>query len=144
LDSSLPITAPDRSRRPAIALADVLALVAGIALVLALPWRHRPEFLRGVGGWSSLPSYPLRLSLVGEALGKLCLALLPVALARCARERRMALPAEFLLACVGLPWLVEGIESLHLLWWLANRFGIVRSDMLSIPMQASMQWQQET
>jgi hypothetical protein len=132
---------PGSCRRNAIAHGDILALVAGLALVLALSYENRPEFLRSA---ASLSSYPLRLYIVAEAVGKACLALLPVSRVRCARDRRMARPAEFLLACAGLPWLVQGVESLHLLRWLSHRFGMDHPDMLSIPVRAYDQWETET
>jgi hypothetical protein len=90
-------------------LADLAALVLGVALVAALPLYTPPNSqLSGVpSAWWYWP-----LHLARECIGKACLALVPVLLARCARYRRLARSAEFLAAFCALPWLTSAIDRL--------------------------------
>jgi hypothetical protein len=93
----------------AFTLADLAALVLGVALVAALPWYTRPNLqLGGVpSAWWYAP-----LHLAREGIGKACLALVPVILARCALYRRVARAAELLGAFCGMPWLTIAIDRL--------------------------------
>ena len=132
-----------RSPVDRLTLLDLAALILGVALVLSLPWLNRPEFLAmSRWTWASWKSYPFRLSIAAEALGKAALALVPVVLVRSARRKGMARPAEYLLACAGLPWLARGIYDLAMLAWM-QRHG-VDGDMLGVPVEAAMRWHTES
>ncbi|CAN5824025.1 hypothetical protein BH23PLA1_BH23PLA1_24480 [soil metagenome] len=136
----------DKAPRPEptrMTLADLLALVVGVAIVAALPWLNRPEFIGPLGGGAGPASYVPLLMFLHEGLGKACLALVPVVLARRVRHGGMVRPTEFLLACVGLPWLSMGITTGLMLVGLSQQFGRP-IDTTNIPVEATTRWVQET
>ena len=129
-----------RSRAERLTVLDIAGFIGGVAVVLSLPWSNRPERLSTFGsGWYS---YPLRMYIAAEALGKVALVLVPVILVRSARRDGLARPAECLLACMGLPWLAQGIHDLLLLAWLRSDGSA--ADMLSIPYAKSEEWDLST
>jgi hypothetical protein len=114
-DELSPASIQPRTEPIAFTLADLAALVLGVALVAALPW-YMPRNMNFGGVGSNWWYAPLHLA--REAIGKACLALVPVILARCARYRRIARPAELLGAFCGMPWLTTAIDrlpSMHVL-----------------------------
>lgn len=123
-------------------LADLLALVAGAATALAMPWVNQPEYIRMRGGWLSLNARPMSLDFALEVLGKVSLALVPVALLQAARRGTRVGPASFLLACLGLPWLTQGLHDRLLLAWLARRHGPPM--VVGIPAGEARRWEEMT
>jgi hypothetical protein len=130
---------PARTGPQGQSLADIAALVAGVAIVLWLPWLHRPEWIRG-SPWSMATwvSDPQPLLIAGEALGNVALALVPLVIVRSARLGRWPRSGEFLLACLGLPWLAQGIHDRLMLAWL--RQNGIDGGMLNVPVPASQRW----
>jgi hypothetical protein len=111
--------APDRPEPAGITVADLVALVGGAAVAVALPWQFGAPFFRpaAIGTW--LGSRAL-LQFTGLALSRACLALVPVVLARRARYGGVARPAEFLAAVCGLTLLPQAAD--HLLFTLRAGF----------------------
>jgi hypothetical protein len=118
-------TSPASPEPAGVTLLDLAALVAGVALVLALPWFYRPHPLADLGPW---PRWLPRVQLVRQLLEVAGLALVPVVIARRAAYGGLARPAEFLAACCGLPALAWGVE------WLMVRAYVFRRSGLFIPL----------
>jgi hypothetical protein len=117
----------------AVTLADLLALVAGVAIVATIPWHYWLDPFDFRGPW---PRWLPYLWATRQLLALACLALVPVIIARRFLFGGLVRPAEFLACCGGLPQLVYGIESLLMMSWLRLRHGIViltRRDPLPVP-----------
>ncbi len=131
--------APARADPNGQSLADITALVAGVAIVLWLPWLNRPEWIQGsVWSVATWLSDPQPLLIAGEAIGNVALALVPLVIVRSARLGRWPRPGEFLLACLGLPWLAQGIHDRLMLSWL--RQNGIGGGMLNVPASDSHLW----
>jgi hypothetical protein len=120
----------DRSEHRPVTLGDLAALVAGIAVVLALPsrqsyWPLPTDFL---GPW---PWWLPWFFCLRQILGAACIALVPVVLRRRACYGELARPAEFLALCAALPYLADAVETglirlsyrLHSLGFFLYRIG---------------------
>jgi hypothetical protein len=100
----------DRPEPLGVTVADLVALVLGVALAMALPWPPgRP--------WNG-PRAALQFT--AQAAARSALALLPVVLARRVRYGGLARPAEFLAAACGLAQLPVAIG--HLIFTLRTGF----------------------
>ncbi len=121
-----------------VTVADMLALVVGVAVVAWLPWSNWPQFVgrRGPTPWVA---DPMAWAIVAEGLGKACLAMVPVVLARRARFGGPMRPGEFLAACGGLFWLSWGIEIRLFQAWLTRQLGEVWVGP-DYPAVESLQW----
>lgn len=85
--------------------ADLLALIAGVALAAALPWSSgRPE-----------PAWFMALAYAQEGLPKGCMALIPVVITRRARFGGPIRPGEFLAFWIGFSQLVFELSLLPIL-----------------------------
>lgn len=133
-----PTTARPEPRSPT--LADLLAVVAGVAVVAWLPWGNWPEFVRS-GGPADWVAAPGAWAMVSEAFGKACLAMVPVVLVRRAQFGGRMRPGEFLAACGGLYWLTWGVETRLFLAWMARRTGEAPA-MMTIPAADYRQWRE--
>jgi hypothetical protein len=100
----------DRSEPRSITIGDLAALIAGIALVLALPttqtyWPLPSDFL---GPW---PRWFPWARCLRQALGAACVALVPVVFWRRACYGGLARYAEFLVLCAAMPFLDDSVET---------------------------------
>jgi hypothetical protein len=120
-------------------LGDLVAVVAGVAIVLTIPWKFFPHPTDFFGPW---PRWLPRLWLIQQVLEIAGLAMLPVVLARRARLGGLARPAEILLVCCGLPALVWGIETTMLRSWVRVRTGLTvpGPGMSGMPVALYSQW----
>lgn len=138
-ESSSLTTRPDREPT-AVTLADLLALVVGVALVATIPWYYWLHPFDFRGPW---PRWLPYLWATRQLLAMACLALVPVIIARRAIFGGLVRPAEFLACCGGLPQLTFGIESLLMMSWLRLQHGIViftvRDEM---PVSVGREWRQ--
>jgi hypothetical protein len=102
---------PDASfEHSTITIADLVALISGIGVVLVLPtkqsyWPLPSDFL---GPW---PLWLPWFFCLRQALGAFCVALVPVVIWRRACYGGLARHAEFLLLGVAMPFLVESLET---------------------------------
>ena len=124
----------------AITLSDLIALVAGVAIVLRIPWVFWPDPRDRITSSSSWVPY---VWLAGQVLELSCLALLPVIVLRRARFGGLIRPAEFLTACCGLPALTWGAELLLMSTFVRSRNGVDPRGpgLIGIPRRAYWQWQ---
>jgi hypothetical protein len=121
----------DHAEHRSVTLADLVALVAGIAVVMVLParqsyWPYPTDFL---GPW---PRWLPWFFCLRQALGAACMALVPVILRRRACYGGSARPAEFLVLCTAMPFLIDSIETalirLNYRLWIGDSlpgFGLV-------------------
>jgi hypothetical protein len=113
-----------RELRPptAVTLADLLALVVGVAIIATIPWYYWLHPFDFRGPW---PRWLPYLWATRQLVAMACLALVPAIITRRAIFGGLVRPAEFLACAGGLPQLVFGIESLLMMSWLRLRHGIV-------------------
>ena len=109
--------APSRDQTPVpdgrwtLAVSDLLVLVFGVALSLAiLPWPLDGEWLPG-----PVPYWWNVLSAVERAIRMMSLALIPFALWRRARLGGVCRPAELLLVVCAAPGVVDRVD-----WWVLS------------------------
>ncbi len=126
------------NREPtAVTLADLLALVVGVAVVATIPWYYWLHPFDFKGPW---PRWLPYLWATRQLLAMGCLALVPVIIARRAVFGGLVRPAEFLACCGGLPQLV--FES-SAFWMMSTAHGIViftpRDEM---PVSVGQEWEQ--
>src|SRR4051794_33955021 len=129
---------PRAGREPtAVTLADLLALVAGVAIVATIPWFYwfHPSDFRGP--W---PRWLPYLWATRQFLAMGCLALVPVIIARRVIFGSLVRPAEFLACCGGLPELTYGIQCRLLTSWFWLRHGIITPP--AMPVSVGNEWQQ--
>ena len=93
-----------------LTLLELMVLIAGIALVLALPWGPELWLLQHSPWYDHEFPWNWESELVVEAIGKTCLAFVPVLLLRRRRLGGLLEPSSFLMACCGLPWAVRPME----------------------------------
>jgi hypothetical protein len=113
--------APDRPEPAGITVADLVALVVGAAVAVALPWPFWAQFFRPAAVWTWPRDYQALLAglqFTTLALSRACMALVPVVLARRARYGGVARPAEFLAAAGGLPPLPRSADHLLFTLWV--------------------------
>jgi hypothetical protein len=110
---------PDSSEPAGITVADLVALVVGAAVAVALPWEFWPRISRPAAIWTELRAYwPLPLlRFTALVLSRACVALVPVVLARRARYGGVARPAEFLATACGLSLLQPAADHLLFILW---------------------------
>ncbi len=127
-------------RKYAFHISEVMALILGIAIALTLPWESAVRLF-----WLQAPGtdgfYDYGLQIAQELLGKAALGLVPVVLVQSAVRKQPVHPAAFLLACVGLPWLVEGIRDLFMLRWMALHYGPWAADIGRLPVSVVDEWE---
>ncbi len=124
----------------AITLSDLIALVAGVAIVLRIPWVFWPDPRDRIASSASWVPYVW----LGEQILELsCLALLPVILLRRARFGGLIRPAEFLTVCCGLPALTWGAELLLMSTFVRSPDGVDPRGpgLIGLQRRAYWQWQ---
>lgn len=107
------------SGRTHFSLGDLLAMIAGIALVLSLPWEFPTDVPMGRG--IAVFRDGTIWSFLAETLGKACLVLVPVVIVRGFQLGTPMQRGEFLSAVGGLPWLFSGGKSHAFVSWVAMR-----------------------
>lgn len=112
--------APDRSEPAGITVADLVALIIGVAVAVDLPWRFWPPLFQSAAVWTWPREYRGLLQFAADALNRACLTLLPVVMARLVRYGRVARPAEFLATACSLMLLPRAAD--HRLFTLRAGF----------------------
>jgi len=92
-------------------IADLVALVAGVALAAALEWYSGWSSQLGMGA-SPAPQWYVLLSYLNEGVRKGFVAMIPVVVARRIRYGGPVRPAEFLALCFGASRLVLSFERI--------------------------------
>ncbi|HEU5117388.1 MAG TPA: hypothetical protein VFT74_12160 [Isosphaeraceae bacterium] len=136
-------------RERAFRISHVMLWIVGLSISLSLPWQLAFSFFwNDLQNASSVLDYQLAafegLTCLQEAIGKLALALVPIALVQAARLRHHVRSGAFLLACVGLPWLAEGLRDTLMLRWL-NDWAFpdrwpTRITMSALPPEGVTEW----
>src|SRR4051812_37826810 len=98
--------------------ADLIALVIGCSLALAMPWHNSPTAQMGFAGGLMPRSFAYLVAL-DELIRKACLALVPVFLARRARFVGRGRALESLVAFCAITQVVMAVERLP---WIAESF----------------------
>jgi hypothetical protein len=135
-------SAPDSKVR--LAVAELIGLIVGVAIVCSLPWLNRPPLETLRSGFRTLLCYPMvdLLAFLEELLGKAALALVPAILVRSARLRRIVPPLVFLVACLGLPWLASGLHYGMMSAWLRRQGDV--DGLHAIPVASFRNWESLT
>lgn len=128
---------PGNEERRGPTVADLLALVAGVAIAATLPWDYwiHPYDFRGP--W---PGWLPYVWAARQVAGICCLVLIPVILVRRFQFGGLVRPAEFVGATVGLPHVLAGLKGLAFLAWLRDRGLKVASLRDPIPVQFLSDW----
>jgi hypothetical protein len=103
-----------RTEPSANTIADLVALVAGVALAAALEWYSGWGSRQGLGG-TPAPHWYVLLYYLNEGVQKGLVAMIPVVVSRRARYGGPVRPAEFLALSSGVPRLLLSFERLPVL-----------------------------
>ncbi len=131
-----------RGEHRSVTLGDLAALVAGVAVVMALPARqsYLPYPSDFLGPW---PRWLPWCFCLRQILGAACLVLVPVVLQRRACYGGLARPAEFLALCAAMPFLANSIETalIRLGWRMRSGQRLPGFGLAGMSTDFIMKWQ---